>query len=60
MNMASLGSYNESGYFTMIINGANGYNALLYQVTINGTTYPSSNTWFFTTFQLPTTSLPSP
>jgi hypothetical protein len=49
----SLGSYTVGGYFTMIINNANGYNALLYQVTINGTTYPGSNTWFFTTFQLP-------
>jgi hypothetical protein len=51
--ITELGNYTESGYFTMIINGANGYNALLYQVTINGTTYPSANTWFFTTFQLP-------
>ena len=54
----SLGSYTESGYFTMIINGANGYNALLYQVTINGTTYPSTNTWFYTTFQLPVVQSP--
>jgi len=54
----SLGSYTESGYFTMIINGANGYNALLYQVTINGTTYPSPSTWFYTTFQLPITQSP--
>jgi len=54
----SLGSYTESGYFTMIINNANGYNALLYQVTINGTTYPSSNTWFYTTFQLPVVQSP--
>jgi hypothetical protein len=53
-----LGSYTESGYFTMIINGANGYNALLYQVTINGTTYPSTNTWFYTTFQLPIVQSP--
>jgi len=51
--ITELGNYTESGYFTMIINGANGYNVLLYQVTINGTTYPGSNTWFFTTFQLP-------
>ena len=49
----NLGSYTVGGYFTMIINNANGYNALLYQVTINGTTYPGSNAWFFTTFQLP-------
>jgi hypothetical protein len=54
----SLGSYTESGYFTMIINGANGYNALLYQVTINETTYPSSNSWFYTTFQLPVVQSP--
>jgi len=54
----SLGSYTESGYFTMIINNANGYNALLYQVTINGTTYPCSNTWFYTTFQLPVVQSP--
>jgi len=54
----SLGSYTESGYFTMIINNANGYNALLYQVTINGTTYPSSNSWFYTTFQLPVVQPP--
>ena len=56
--ITELGNYTESGYFTMIINGANGYNALLYQVTINGTTYPSSNTWFFTTFQLPIVQSP--
>ena len=56
--IVELGNYTESGYFTMIINGANGYNALLYQVTINGTTYPSSNTWFYTTFQLPVVQSP--
>jgi len=56
--ITELGNYTESGYFTMIINNANGYNALLYQVTINGTTYPSSNTWFYTTFQLPIVQSP--
>ena len=56
--ITELGNYTESGYFTMIINGANGYNALLYQVTINGTTYPSPNTWFYTTFQLPIVQSP--
>ena len=56
--ITELGNYTESGYFTMIINGANGYNALLYQVTINGTTYPSSSTWFYTTFQLPIVQSP--
>jgi hypothetical protein len=56
--ITELGNYTESGYFTMIINNANGYNALLYQVTINGTTYPSTNTWFFTTFQLPIVQSP--
>jgi len=56
--ITELGNYTESGYFTMIINGVNGYNALLYQVTINGTTYPSSNTWFYTTFQLPVVQSP--
>jgi len=53
-----LGTYTESGYFTMIINGMNGYNALLYQVTINGTTYPSPDSWFYTTFQLPVVQSP--
>jgi len=56
--ITELGNYTESGYFTMIINNVNGYNALLYQVTINGTTYPSTNTWFYTTFQLPVVQSP--
>jgi hypothetical protein len=56
--ITELGNYTESGYFTMIINNANGYNALLYQVTINGTTYPSTSTWFYTTFQLPVVQSP--
>jgi len=56
--ITELGNYTESGYFTMIINNVNGYNALLYQVTINGTTYPSSNSWFYTTFQLPVIQSP--
>jgi len=56
--ITELGNYTESGYFTMIINNVNGYNALLYQVAINGTTYPSTSTWFYTTFQLPVVQSP--
>ena len=49
-----------AGYYTFIVNGVNSYNvdAVIYNVTVNGVTYPGKGIYFYVLFQLPAVSTP--
>ena len=53
VGLAITGVTVTSGYQTVIINNANGYDAVVYNVTVNGVTYPGSGTYFYVTYTLP-------